>query len=146
MVEDFEQSAVANEESQTLSVTGVLAEQLYVLSTSRIALATTFARTGEGAPVLLPLADWQVFGHAMNQEPDHDIAFEGLLPLDNIAFLLRDMSGEFRQAIENLEVLTSGTASPAQMDTTRMRDWLRQVAEQATAAIASLDRMEAGKD
>ncbi len=142
MVENIEQDAAASEETPELSLTtGVLADQLYVLSTSSITLTTTFAQSSEGRPVLLPLADCQVLGHVVSEDSDQEVAFRRLLPLDNIAFLLRDMSGEFREAVENLEALTSGTSNLSQMDTTRMCDWLRDVAEQAEAAIASIDRM-----
>ncbi|MCZ4267465.1 hypothetical protein O4H48_06125 [Rhodobacteraceae bacterium G21628-S1] len=124
-----------------MSLNGVLADQIYVVGTSRIVLTTTFGQASEGAPVLLPLADWQMLGHAVGEQLDQEIAFEALLPLDNIAFLLRDMSGEFREALENLEGLTSGTPNQSQMDTTRMREWLCDVAKQAEYAVACLDRM-----
>lgn len=141
MNEEIERDMEADEGTPELSLTGVLADQLYVLSNSRIALTTTFAQSSVGGPVLLPLVDWQVLGHAMGEEPDQEVAFEALLPLDNIAFLLRDMSGEFREAVENLEALTSGASNLSQMDTTRMREWLRDAADQTEAAIACLDRM-----
>jgi len=142
MAADIEQGDV----TQGATLTGVVADQLYVLSTSRINLTTTFARSVDGAPMLVPLADWQMLGHAMEEDPDQEIAFEALVPLGNIAYLLRDMSGEFREAVENLEALTLGGPGLSQIDTTRMRAWLREVAEQANAAVASLDRMGQGGD
>ena len=145
MAKEIEQDAASTEEKQELSLTGVLADQLYVISTSRLSLITTFAQSSEGRPVLLPLADWQMLGHSMGQEPDQEVAFEAVLPLDNIAFLLRDMSEEFREAVENLEALTSGPSDLPQMDTRRMRGWLNDVAEQSQAAIRCLDRMEAAR-
>ncbi|GGF53602.1 hypothetical protein SAMN05216376_102153 [Mameliella alba] len=146
MAEEVEQEATAKEETPGLSLSGVLADQLYVLSSSSIVLTTTFAQSSEGGPVLLPLADWRMLGHAVGEEPDQEIAFEALLPLDNIAFLLRDMSGEFREAVENLEAMTSGALNLSQIDTTRMRGWLCDVAEQVESAVASLDRMGLAND
>ena len=53
MAADIEQGDV----TQGATLTGVVADQLYVLSTSRINLTTTFARSVDGAPMLVPLAD-----------------------------------------------------------------------------------------
>ncbi len=142
MAADTEQG----EDTQEAALTGVVADQLYVLSTSRITLTTTFARSVDGAQILFPLADWQMLGHAMDEDPDQEIAFEALVPLDNIAYLLRDMSGEFREAVENLEALTLGGPGLSQVAAARMRAWLCDVAEQANAAVASLDRMGQGGD
>lgn len=146
MAEEIEEDITATDEPPELSLTGVLAGQLYVISTSRLSLVTTFAQSREIGPVLLPLADWQILGHSAGEEPNNEVTFEGVLPLDNIAFLLRDMSGEFREAVENLEALTSGASNLPHMDTSRMRDWLRDVADQAQAAINCLERMENAKE
>lgn len=145
MSEDLEQKAVTEEEPPGLSLTGLLADQIYVLRTSQMTLITTFAQSNKTGRVLLPLADWQILGNAVVDDQEPEVAFEALLPLDNIAFLLKDMSGEFCEAVENLEALRLGATDLSHMDTTLMRNWLREVVERAEATIACLDRIGQAK-
>ena len=142
MAEDLKQSTVKNKESQSIGLSGVLAEQFCVVTASQIVLATTFAQSEDAAPMLLPLADLRVIGHTISGEPEDEAVLEGIFPLDNVAFLLSNMSGELRQAIEHWDKLTSGALSPKQLGNTKIRDWMHNVAEEANAAIAILDRME----
>ena len=144
VAEDLKQSTVENKERQSIGLSGVLAEQFCVVTASQIVLATTFTRSEDAAPMLLPLADLRVIGHTISGESEDKTVLEGIFPLDNVAFLLSNMSSELRQAIEHLEKLTSGALSQTQMGNTKIRDWMHNVAEETNAAIAILDRMETG--
>lgn len=146
MAKMAEHDTSEEQETPELALSGVLADQLYVLETSKMVLATTFARSNNGGSVLLPLIDWQMLGRTLNEGSDQEVAFEALLALDNIAFLLRDMSSAFREAVENLEELTAAAPGLSQINTARMRDWLLDVTKQAEATIECLDRLGPSRD
>lgn len=126
-----------SEDNSKLTLSGIFASQLYVVSGSTITLSTTFAENSKGEQVLLPLADWQLIGHEVLVDEDPDVAFEALIPLDNIAFLIKDMCEEYLVALQNLERLSS----PSKFQAGDVAEWLNQLADIATQASQCAKRI-----
>lgn len=128
-------------DSSDLSLAGSVGAKLNVVNASNITLATTFAQAADGEQVFLPLADWQLFGRPAYQNVDSGPVFEAIVPFDNIAYLLKDMSEEFYLAILNLETLVADSKTLSQVDVERIKNWLVEASKKTEMAASRIDQL-----
>lgn len=120
-----------------LSLSGVIARELSVISASNLQLATTYAQDADGKDYLVPLVDWQMIGHDLENREESKVAFEGVVPLDNLAFLINDLCSEFSIILQKLERFSG----PAAANSAQVAQWMREAANSAVLASEIADRI-----
>lgn len=127
-----------DEQSISFSLNGVIGSELRVVEQSSLQLATTLAHDSEGNTFVVPLADWQMVGRSIKSTDENsDIDFEGLLPLDNIAYLIADMCEEFEHLLHQFEQYNVASA----LNAPQVAKWMRQAADNALAAAETAERL-----
>lgn len=93
-------------------------------------LVLTYADDPSGSKHLVPLADWQMIGTLLDGETSSDRSFQGILPLDNMAFLISDLCKEFAGILSEMGELSKKSS----MDAGLVVDWMQEAARSAARA------------
>ncbi|MGR3624473.1 hypothetical protein [Pseudophaeobacter sp.] len=129
---------MSDDQSISFSLNGVIGSELRVVELSTLQLATTIAHDNDGNSFVVPLADWQMVGRSIKSTEDSaDVNFEGLLPLDNIAYLINDMCEEFENLLQQFEHY----AVPSALNAQQVAEWMKQAALNAQAAAKIAERL-----
>jgi hypothetical protein len=129
--------APAPNDDLTLSLSGSLGSSLYLIRASSMQLVTTFAFDKDATEHLLPLADWQMVGKDVGSGEDLATSFKSLLPLENMAFLIADMTKEFSSLISKLEQLSKVSC----MDVKSVARWMEEASASAQEAAKTAERL-----
>lgn len=121
----------------TLALSGSVASNLYLIRASSMQLVTTFATQKGGAEHLLPLADWQMLGSNVESSEDSTSTFQSLLPLENMAFLIADLSKEFSELLAKLERFSESSC----MDVQSVVRWMEEASSSAKDAAETATRL-----
>jgi hypothetical protein len=124
--------------NEVLALHASLRRRLTQIRSSELSLLLTFGETQDGVDVLVPLLDWQLFGIDLALYDDDDEPegkgpelYSSLVALDNLAFLLHDMSADIHSAVKRVSAQSNGGT-----DTHRER--MRYAAKMFTQASVHL--------
>ncbi|MBD8736208.1 hypothetical protein [Sphingomonas sp. CFBP 13706] len=134
-----------DEEDKTVSLYGDLHGGLTMIRASSVRLVLTFGELSDGRDVLVPLVDWQTYGHLMSAGVEPKAEDKGpllsstMLSLDNLAFLLQDLSYDTRDAVRLLATQSKAGVSPVDERTRYAARMLRLASKHLSSAA---DQME----
>jgi hypothetical protein len=133
------------EEDKTVSLYGDLHGGLTMIRASSVRLVLTFGELSDGRDVLVPLVDWQTYGHLMSAGVQPDAEDEGpllnstMLSLDNLAFLLQDLSYDTRDAVRLLATQSKAGVSPVDERTRYAARMLRLASKHLSSAAELME-------
>ncbi|WP_300548758.1 hypothetical protein [Roseovarius sp.] len=131
-----------DQENETqLSISRSTAMRLSIAGDSDLSITACFARRKGDEAVLLPLAEWSLNITPINEGGPASNALLLTLPLDNIAFLLADLSGEFKEETQNLISLLQNGSMPHAISIDQTIQWLEQTAANAQEAAQLLSEL-----
>lgn len=135
------------EGDNTVSLYGDLHGGLTQIRASSIRLVLTFGEFSDGRDVLIPLVDWQTYGHqvapGVDPKPDDrgELLSSQLLSLDNLAFLLQDLSYDTRDAVRLLVSQSKGDVSPVADRTQYAVRMLKLASKNLLSAAEQMEEM-----
>lgn len=133
------------EEDKTVSLYGDLHGGLTMIRASSVRLVLTFGELSDGRDVLVPLVDWQTYGHLMSAGVQPDAEDEGpllnstMLSLDNLAFLLQDLSYDTRDAVRLLATQSKAGVPPVDERTRYAARMLRLASKHLSSAAELME-------
>lgn len=141
-------SAVAPEDDdQTVAVYGDLHSGLTQIRASSVRLVLTFGEFADGRDVLVPLVDWQTYGHKVGDEIEPAPDDKGpqlssrLLTFDNLAFLLQDLSYDTMDVTRLLVAQSRNGVEPVADRTRYASRMLRLAVKHLTRAAERMDEL-----
>lgn len=137
------QTTSADEEARstpTVTMKGGFVDRLSTIHSSLMSLVVALGGAEDGTQVLLPFVDLTVISSLDVDDEDEEESSSHIVPLENAAFLLADMTGEFVTALGDLERLSGAT----RLDPTRLKlveEYLSMTRGRLDSADESLRRL-----
>ncbi|MET3910045.1 hypothetical protein ABID59_004402 [Bradyrhizobium sp. S3.3.6] len=133
--EQFEPDATSNAGEDTLILYGQsMADRVSSISSSYTTLLMSMGRRTRGGPeMLVPLVDVRLDGPLPEDGEPATPIFYQLVTLDNLAFVLEDMTNALTTVCQQLAATSSGRSKPD-------ADWLTAVKKNFSEAKANLEK------
>lgn len=135
-----------SEETEAVGLHASLRRRLTQIRASDISLLVTYGERGDGSDVFVPLADWQFFGaHLANIDDDelegkgHEL-FSALLSLDNVAYLLNDMSFDVKEIVRLVSQQARSGIAPLE---DRMHYTAKMLKRASAHLLSAVEQIEA---
>lgn len=134
MTNDTEQEGI-----ETIRLPKVAVDTLSAIVESETNLSLAHAKDGHNRGVFVPFIEWR-----MTVEPQvDDVAsaqqFYTKITLDNLAFLLEDMTDEVAASADSLRTILGGNELCLAMPLDRTVDWLREAITNLQRAVEALE-------
>ena len=139
--------APAESEDRSVSVYGELHSELTQVRASSVRLVITFGEYPDGRDVLVPLVDWQTYGHKVSDGAEPMPTEKGamlssrLLTFDNLAFLLQDLSYDTNDVVRLLVAQCRNGVEPVDDRTRYASRMLRLAAKHLQGAAEQMDEL-----
>jgi hypothetical protein len=124
-----------------LSISRATAMRLSMAGDSDLSITTCFAQRKGDEAVVLPLAEWSINIAPINADGPAPSTVLLTLPLDNVAFLLADLSEEFKEGTQDLVSLLQNGSMPHAISIDQTVRWLEQTAINAKEAARRLSKL-----
>lgn len=132
-------------EDEHVTLSGPLPDNLNQIRASKVSLMTVFGEDEAGRDIIVPLVNWQLFGQSYDSEVKigenqygPELSSQALM-LDNLAFLLQDISFDTREAVRVLAAQSKGGLSPLEG---RMRYTARMLRRASVHISAAAEQIE----
>ncbi|GGB31152.1 hypothetical protein [Allosediminivita pacifica] len=123
------------------------AETLGMVSRSEINLQLTHARDGNDRGVFVPFMEWHmVLDSQLDNVPDAARDFYLKITLDNLAFLIEDMTSEVAENTEALQKMAAGSEERIAPPLDAAISWLQRASENALRAAETLKAIHDARD
>jgi hypothetical protein len=125
----------------TITVYGDFIDHVGIIQTSLMSLLLGVGRLKDDAnvSVLIPYIEMKLSGAEPEEGIDSGPLFSQILTLDNAAYVIADLLGDFRLVCENLRSLSKGELRPEPARIERTRQFILAAQSQLNDCLAELD-------
>lgn len=145
-------SPAEQDHNATVSLYGDMHGGMTMIRASNVRLVLTFGELADGRDVLVPLVDWQIYGRPLSAgsevgPDDKDpLLSSTMLSLDNLAYLLQDLSYDTRAAVRLLHAQSKAGIPLVEERTRYMERMLRLASANLASAAEDMSELISGDE